>query len=70
MQESQKELVKNAAEENLQAKIDLAEHIQAISGEKSSDNVDIKGIRQTKRKEQARQHKDYVKKGGLNGSVI
>ena len=70
MQESQKEIVKNAAQENLQAKIDLAEHIQAISGEKSSENVDIKGIRQTKRKEQARQHKDYVKEGGLNGSVI
>lgn len=70
MQESQKELVKNAAQENLQAKIDLAEHIQAISGEKSSDNVDIKGIRKTKRKEQSRQHIDYVKEGGLNGSVI
>lgn len=70
MQGNQKELIKGVSEDNLQAKIDLAEHIKAISQSKYSDGcVNIKGIRKTKNREKAKQHIDYVKEGGLNGTL-
>lgn len=64
MQSSQRELVNGVAEENLQAKIELANHIQAISGEKYSDgNVNVKGIKKVKNREKSKLHIDFVKDG-------
>lgn len=66
MQNRQKEIVRNAVEENLQAKIELAEHIQAISvkADRQSD-VNLKNIRNIRKQEQDKTHIDYVKEGNI-----
>ena len=56
------EIIKNAASENLQARIDLAKHIQDISGRAGkSEDTKIKNVRTTRRKEQRKRHMDFVK---------
>lgn len=64
MQETQKELVRNAKKENIQAKIELARHIEAISGNAvpSEDNR-IKSVNKTRKREQKRTHIEYLKVG-------
>ena len=66
MQNSQKEIVKSVSEENLQAKIELAEHIQAISSnvDRQAD-VNLKNIRNTRKREQDKAHIDYAKEGNI-----
>ncbi|MCI9127438.1 MAG: transposase [Eubacterium sp.] len=67
MQDSQKEIVKNVAEENLQARIELAEHIQAISVKTDRQtDVNLKNIRSTRKREQDKAHIDYVKEGNIH----
>lgn len=59
----QNEIIKEAQEENLQAKIHLAGHIETIA--KNSErmcDVNIKGIRNNKRKERNKTHIDYMRK--------
>lgn len=59
----QNEIIKEAREENLQAKIHLAGHIETIA--KNSErmcDVNIKGIRNNKRKERNKIHIDYMRK--------
>lgn len=66
MQNSQKEIVKSVSEENLQAKIELAEHIQAISSKADRQaDVNLKNIRNTRKREQDKAHIDYVKEGNI-----
>lgn len=66
MQKSQKEIVKSVVEENLQAKIALAEHIETIAERKKSDkDITIKEIRNHKKREQRKNHRDYVKEGDV-----
>lgn len=49
---------------NLQAQIDLAQHIEAIAGGVSGNtDIHIKNIRTTRKKEQRRCHQDYMKEG-------
>lgn len=56
------EMIKNAAADNLQAKIDLAKHIQDISGRaEKGEDTKIKDIRTTRRREQRKRHMDFVK---------
>lgn len=56
------EMIKDAAADNLQAKIDLAKHIQDISGRAGkSEDTKIKDIRTTRRREQRKRHMDFVK---------
>lgn len=67
IQTVKKEIVKCAAESNLQAKISLAEHIQAIANYAvAHEDVNIKGIRTTRKNEQSRTHRDYMKGGAEN----
>ena len=67
MQDSQKEIVRNVAEENLQARIELAEHIQAISAKTDRQtDVNLKNIRSTRKREQDKAHIDYVKEGNIH----
>ena len=61
MQKARKQTVNAAAAENLQAQIDLAEHIQAIAAKGKQTDVGIKNIRRTRKREQARTHIDFVK---------
>ncbi len=64
LQESQRTIVKGSVRENLQAQISLAQHIEAIadSGTGRSD-VHMKNIRNTRKREQAKNHRDYMKEG-------
>ena len=54
-------LVKSFSKEQLQAKIDLANSIEVIAGHcKNSNNIQMKGIRQTRQKERTTRHRDLV----------
>jgi hypothetical protein len=67
MQKGRKQTVNAATADNLQAQIDLAEHIQVIANKSKQTDVDIKGIRSTRKREQARTHIDFVKEGNVCG---
>ena len=60
----QKLAVNSCRAENIQAKIDLIEHIEAIGNSANhSSNVDIKNIRSNRKREQTRTRVDYVNGG-------
>jgi len=62
----QRQLVKKASEANLQAQINLAEHIATIVENAASfDDVNLKSVRTTRSKERIRTHVD-MKGGGIN----
>ena len=67
MQKARKQTVNAAAADNLQAQIDLAEHIQVIASRGKQTDVGIKNIRNTRKREQARTHIDFVKEGNICG---
>ena len=60
MKAAQSELVRSAAAEELQAQIDLAQHIEVIANKQSSA-VGIKNIRQSRQRARTQTHIDYVK---------
>ena len=60
MKAAQSELVRSAAEEELQAQIDLAQHIEVIANKQSSA-VGIKNIRQSRQRARNQAHIDFVK---------
>ena len=67
LKEGCSEMIKDAAADNLQAKIDLAKHIQDISGRAGkSEDTKIKDIRTTRRREQRKRHMDFVKGDACN----
>ena len=63
MQKARKQTVNAAAADNLQAQINLAEHILVIASQGRQTDVGIKNIRNTRKREQARTHIDFVKEG-------
>lgn len=66
LQENQKKLITESCNENLQAKINLATHIETIANSTStSSDVSLKDIRKTRQREQMKTHKDFMK-GGNN----
>lgn len=66
IQNNQKELIKAATEPNLQAQIELANHIEAIVNTAANrGNTDIKGIRKSRQREQNKTHVNYIEKGGV-----
>ncbi len=66
MADRQKSLVGSVAENHLQAQIDLATHIQAVVSTAShSRNTEIKAVKETRKREQSRTHRDYVKENVL-----
>mgnify|MGYP002512774397 FL=1 len=67
MQKARKQTVNAAAADNLQAQINLAEHIQVIASQGRQTDVGIKNIRNTRKREQARTHIDFVKEGNICG---
>ena len=73
IQSSQKDIVKSEMRNNLQAQIDLTQHIETIVGSVNTHkDVHMKNIRNTRKKEQKRCHQDYMKEGrnyGLHISV-
>ena len=64
LQESQKVIARDAVRDNLQAQINLAQHIEAIAGSGAGrGDVRMKNIRSTRRREQTKHHRDYMKEG-------
>ena len=62
MKEQQRMLVRSEAQKNLQAKIDLAKHIQTITDRKSSNGMtELTGTAKTRTKERRKAHKDFMK---------
>lgn len=61
LQQAQRQTVNAASAGNLQAQLDLAEHIQVITAQSKHSDVDLKNIRSTRKKERARTHIDYTK---------
>ena len=67
MQTAQKAIIKESAQENLQAKIDLADHICTIaSAADSSGNTQVKSVRENRKRAQRKSHVDYLRVGGTN----
>ncbi len=62
LQESQRTIARGAVRDNLQAQINLAQHIEAIAGSSvGRGDVHMKNIRSTRRREQSKHHLDYMK---------
>ena len=62
LQRGQKELVKAATADNIQAQIDLPQSIEIIAASvNNSDKVNIKSIRNTRQREQTKNHIDYIR---------
>lgn len=65
---AQKSHERSLSEDNLQAQIDLARHIEAVANTSMrSDDTNIKQIRHTRKKEQSKAHIDFVKGGVKHG---
>lgn len=62
LQTSQRTIVKASERDNLQAQIHLVQHIEAIvCNAGSSNNVQVKNIRNTRKREQSKRHRDFMK---------
>ena len=66
LQNKQQTIINENKPITLQAKIDLATHIETISSHSQKGNADIKGIRSNRKKERQKTHIDYVKDGAVN----
>ena len=71
LQSGQRAITKNEMRNNLQAQIDLAQHIEAIANSANSSgthkDVQMKNIRSTRKREQMKNHQDYMKEGSYHG---
>ena len=76
LQSDQRAITKNEMRNNLQAQIDLAQHIEAIANSANSSgthkdvhmkNIRMKNIRSTRKKEQMKNHQDYMREGASHG---
>ena len=64
LQTSQRDIARGAVRDNLQAQINLAQHIETIvSSSAGRGDVHMKNIRSTRRREQTKRHRDYMKEG-------
>ena len=62
LQTGQRTMTKNEMRNNLQAQINLAQHIEAIANNACGhSDVHMKNIRNTRKKEQMKNHQDYMK---------
>ena len=68
MKQKQRELVRQELDSRTQAEIDLAGHISAISGVSVGQaKTSVKNIRDNRKKEQGKSHKDFGKEMLANG---
>ena len=63
MKKEKQQLVRSVGQENLQAQINLSEHIQVIANSTRHHDTKIKDIRTTRKKETERCHVDLMKEG-------
>lgn len=65
LQKAQRSIVKGAKQDNMQAQINLARHIEAISSSnRKNTDVSIQNIRDSRKREQSKCHQDYMKGAG------
>ena len=68
LQASQRTIVKSSTRDNLQAQINLAQHIETIAcGVGGQADVQMKNIRSNRKREQTKHHRDYMKEGTSRG---
>ena len=60
MKKQQSDLIRENKEEELQASLDLIEHIQTIASQGNGTKKEIKNIRENRAKEKQRRHRDYL----------
>ena len=65
MQIQRKSIVSSATGENLQARINLANYIEAIANNAGRSNSDLNEISQNKEREKRKSHIDYIAKVGV-----
>ncbi len=63
LKDNQKRLVRSVETDNLQAKIDLAQHIEAIAYSVRGGNANVKNVRDTRQRERNKSHVDFMKEG-------
>ena len=64
LQSTQRTIVRDSARDNLQAQINLAQHIETIvGGTNNHTDVHMKNIRSTRKREQTKHHRDYMREG-------
>lgn len=66
MQTQKKEIIKSVQENNMQAKINLASHIEAIVSYVGSSNGELAAIPQNYEREKIKAHMDIMKVGVVN----
>ena len=66
LKKEQSVIVNNEVYDNLQAKIELMEHIRVISDKTDVGKTKITDIRKTRKREQIRRHTSYMEVGGVN----
>ena len=66
MQTEKKKIVKSVETSNIQAKINLASHIEAIVANVGSSNGDLEVISQNYEREKIKAHVDCMKVGVVN----
>lgn len=67
IKKKQRQIVGTANKDKVQAEIELAAHIEVISRNTTKrDKVNLKSVRETRRKEQDKQHLDHVKEAGID----
>ena len=66
MKTQKKKIVKSVEASNIQAKINLASHIEAIVGNVGHSNGDLEMIPQNYEREKIKAHVDCMKVGALN----
>ncbi|MDE7251384.1 MAG: transposase family protein [Acetatifactor sp.] len=72
MQGKQRAIVGEAVHNNLQGRIDLASHVERIvSGKERSEDINLKGIKKTKKKAKEERHRNFVEevKNGKSGGT-
>ena len=71
LKDRQRELVRSEREKQLQAKVDLAGHIEVITSRSAkhySGETKVRNIRDSRRKERMREHVDYTRKTVKGGT--
>ena len=70
MKRGEKDIINSVVKDNLQAKIELIDHIRVISDKAHITNVNIYGVRATRKKERLKNHLQYSKEEEENEEYI
>ena len=61
LQSTQRSIIEDAVQSNLQGRVDLASHVERIvAGKEKSRDVNVKGVREAKKRVKKERHKDFI----------